>query len=541
MEKRIFHLPQDDIPEIMAYLFQTTGKKLTEEEMRRGEMVLEETFLRLQAGMNNPQMTADVTVRKRFGDISLIITAQGEAVNPIMSLTEWVEDEADLYNVNVLKANRDRLGYSRRNGANVVSIKVHEGGVNLLYMIFSSTVLGMVCGFLLKTAFSPETVLLVDRYLREPVTVFFMNALDMMIEPVVFFSIIAGITNLAETADIGKMGGRLIGQSLVLMMLTSVLSVATALLLFPHELSYMVPLFENSGGDFLGEAFSLSNIFMGIMPNNLVDPFKDGKLVQILFLAIFFGVVLNRLGEKANIAREIIEFMNSFCMSVMGIIIQSRPWLIFITMMGVAVHIEIGIFVNLGKIILGSFLGLILVWGLWAVILAFYGRIKPLAFLKKIVSFAPIPMAICSSTGSLPDTLDLATKKLGISPRLASFAIPVGIQLHQTGTCFCLALPTIMMAQVLGLPINREFILYLVLYVFIISYIIPTVPGGGLMAMGTVFAAVGIPPSAVMFFLCVDFLTDMLNTVNNVSGNVADVLLLARKNNMLDEEKYLKV
>ena len=124
--------------------------------------MLEETFLRLQAGMNNPQMTADVTVRKRFGDISLIITAQGEAVNPIMSLTEWVEDEADLYNVNVLKANRDRLGYSRRNGANVVSIKVHEGGVNLLYMIFSSTVLGMVFGFVLKAAFSPETVLLVD-------------------------------------------------------------------------------------------------------------------------------------------------------------------------------------------------------------------------------------------------------------------------------------------------------------------------------------------------------------------------------------------
>ncbi|MBR6710214.1 MAG: hypothetical protein IKI81_01630, partial [Selenomonadaceae bacterium] len=124
MTEKVFTMPRDSVAGIMEHLQQTVGQKLTDEELLRGRMVLEETFARLQAGMNNPDMTATVRIKKRFGDIHLVLSARGEAVNPIMSLTEWVEDDIDLYSVNVLKANRDRMGYSRKNGANVISIKV---------------------------------------------------------------------------------------------------------------------------------------------------------------------------------------------------------------------------------------------------------------------------------------------------------------------------------------------------------------------------------------------------------------------------------
>lgn len=128
MKKRIFHLPQDDIESIVASLNAEKPGTLTAEEIQRAEMLLEETYLRLAKGMNNPELPASVKVKKRFGDIRLELSARGEAANPIMSLTEWIEDAADLYSANVLKSHRHLLGYSRRNGENVISIKIHEGG-----------------------------------------------------------------------------------------------------------------------------------------------------------------------------------------------------------------------------------------------------------------------------------------------------------------------------------------------------------------------------------------------------------------------------
>ena len=128
MKKRVFHLPQDSISDIIGCVNENKEQILMKEEILRGELLLEETYLRLAKGMNNPALSATVTVKKRFGDINLEISARGEATNPIMSLFEWIEDESDLFSANLLKANRHLLGYSRRNGENIVSIKIRESG-----------------------------------------------------------------------------------------------------------------------------------------------------------------------------------------------------------------------------------------------------------------------------------------------------------------------------------------------------------------------------------------------------------------------------
>ena len=223
-EKVIFHLPEDSASDVMEYVAQLGGK-VTVEELLRGQSVLEETYLRLCKGMNAPDLKADVTVKKRFGDVSVVLTAHGEAMDPILSLTEWVEDEADLYCVNVLKANRDRMGYVRRNGANVVSIKIHEGGEKAIYRTLIGLVLGLCCGALMKATLPVETILWVEGNIAEPVADMFMHALTMMVAPVIFFAIIAGLTNMSETADVGKMGVRMVAQSVGLVIISAVLSV----------------------------------------------------------------------------------------------------------------------------------------------------------------------------------------------------------------------------------------------------------------------------------------------------------------------------
>ncbi len=539
MEKVVFHLPGDSFSKIMEYVGQV-GKKVTGEERLQGQILLEETYLRLCKGMNAPDLAATVTVKKRFGDVSVELVAHGEAVNPILSLTEWVDDEADLYNVNVLKANRERMGYARRNGANVVSIIIHEGGTKEISLTVLGLVLGLCCGALMKAVLPAETLLWVEGNINEPFEAMFMHSLTMMVAPVIFFAIIAGLTNMSETADIGKMGVHMVVQSVGLVISFSALGVGVGLLLFPGELTSLSGLFESGGGETVAGGFSLKNMLVDIIPANLVDPFKGQNLLQVLFLAIFFGVVMNRLGEKARIAREIIEFMNSFCLCVMGIVVRFVPLIVFLSMMKLAFHTGPEVLVVLGKILFGCFFFIPLCFVLFAVILAVYGKTSPTVYLRKIFAFAPVPLAINSSNAALPKTLEFANERLGISPSLASFALPVGIQLHQAGSCAYLALPAMMMARVFDKSFTVDFVLCLIVYAFIFAYTMPPVPGAGLICMGSVFSAIGVPPETVMFFLCIEPLCDMAATVVNVGCNVASSLLVAKKFDMWDDKKYMK-
>ena len=442
--------------------------------------------------------------------------------------------------MNVLKANRDRMGYARRNGANVVSIKIHEGGEKAIYWTLFGLVLGLCCGAMMKAALPAETLLWVEGNIAEPVADMFMHALTMMVAPVIFFAIIAGITNMSETADVGKMGVRMVAQSVGFVMASAIMSVGLGLLLFPDEMTSFASVFEGGGAEAAVGGFSIKNMIVDIIPSNLVDPFKGENLMQVLFLALFFGVVVNRLGEKAHIAKELIEFMNSFCMCVMGMLVRFVPLIVFFSMMKTAFHTGPEVVVVLAKVIFGNYINMPLEFCLFAAVLAFFGKLSPSVYLRKMVAFAPVPFALSSSNAALPQTLEFVKERLGMSPNFASFALPVGGQLHQAGACAYLMMPAMMMARVFDKSFTVEFLLCLLVYVFIFAYMMPPVPGAGLICMGSVFSAIGVPPETVMFFLCIEPICDMANTAVNVACNVASSLLVAKRFNMWDENIYMK-
>ena len=369
MKKKVFHLPQDSISDIVGCVNENKNQTLTKEELLRGELLVEETYLRLAKGMNTPNLSATVTVKKRFGDINLEISARGEAVNPLMSLSEWIEDESDLFSANLLKANRHLLGYSRRNGENVVFIKLHEGGGQQIFRMVVSMVLGVVFGFIMRTMVPTEAFLWIEENLASFVTTVFMHALTMMVPPLIFSAIVSGITNMSETADLGRIGARLLGQSTVLMFCTAVLSVGLGYLFFGEDLSHLAVLFKG-GGNAAG-GFSMKEMFFNIVPENLVDPFRGGNLMQVLFLSIFFGIVLNRMGEKAHLARELIDFINNFCLSIMGIVTRMIPLVVFFSIAGLVFHTDISVLLALGKVIFGQIISVPICFGVYA------GRWRP--------------------------------------------------------------------------------------------------------------------------------------------------------------------
>lgn len=479
-------------------------------------------------------------MQKAVGDISLELSARGDEVNPVVPLTEWVDDEADLYMEGVLRVNRHRLGYSRKNGENIISIEVHDGGGKQIVYMGAAVFLGGFVGLAMRVFSFSEAFEWTEMNFADPMTAMFMRALMLMASVLVFSAITFGITNMSRTVDLGRIGVRMVCQSILLMLLVSVLAVGLGILLFPENLPHLALLFEGAEDNLKSTGIPVVDMFVNIVPRNPVDPFRGGNLMQVLFLSIFFGIVLNRMGEKAAIARELIEFLNRFSMNVMSLVARCVPLIVFFSIAKIVFHTDVEVLATLGKIVAGNVIAVPVCWVFFALAAVVYGKLSPGVYVRKLMKFAPYPFAVCSSNAILAQTLRFAENRLGIEKSLASFSLPLGIQFHRAGACFFVALPSIMAARVCGVPLTAEFIIKLIFALTILSAATPSFFGGILVVMDYVFGIVGLPESMIPFFMCVDPLVSMFNVVANVSCNITSVLLTATKENMLDYDLYKK-
>lgn len=179
------------LSETMVWLEkELSAMKISQKEIMRAELLLEETFLRLAEFSAQPEsFVGQVRLRKWFGDISLYFSTRGEAFNPLEDLDDIPSDEDNednLYNRAILKACREDMSYSRRNGENIVTIRVHSfSGKFALYTV-ASMVFGCLLGSMLKLFLADETCLWLETNLFTPLESMFINALLMMVAPMIF-------------------------------------------------------------------------------------------------------------------------------------------------------------------------------------------------------------------------------------------------------------------------------------------------------------------------------------------------------------------
>ncbi|MBR1553339.1 MAG: dicarboxylate/amino acid:cation symporter, partial [Schwartzia sp.] len=435
-------------------------------------------------------------------------------------------DGMDAYRAMILKAYHSQLGYSRKSGENIVSIKVHETSAREVWLILAAIVAGISCGLLMKVSLNEAAVHFIDHVICDSVEIMFMNALSMMVTPLIFFAVLSGITSMTDTAIVGRLGGQLVGFSVAKLLATTVAAIAAGSVLFSDGMPELLPMIPAESA---AEKFSLQDMIVGVIPSSLVVPFLKGNVLQVLFLACFFGVMINRAGDRAAAAKEAIEFMNRLCMEVLEVIMRFSPFAVFASMARLILSAGLDVLFSLGMVVLGNAFGTVLVFLVCAVFVAAFGGVSPVAFLKKMVPFAPVSFAMHSSSVGLPQTISFCVEKFGVSKKLALFTLPVGLQLNMNHTGVFVTLVAVLMARTYGIALDMNTLLSLLLSSFIISFTLPAAPGAGLIGLSTVFSAIGVPGGAVLLFLCIDPIVSLIDTVGNVASNVASTLIVSAK------------
>ena len=397
--------------------------------------------------------------------------------------------------------------------------------VPLWQQILVGLVLGVVVGMLFKSL----------ALALAPVGALFLNAIKMLIVPLVFVSLVAGITAMSDSAKLGRISVKTIAIYLITTAFAVSIGLAFGTLFSPGEGMNMVA----SGSEEAKQAPSLVQILVGLVPTNPVMAFAEGNILQIIVFAIALGVSMNLIGEKAAPVVKLFDSLAEVFYKLTDLVMRLAPIGVFALIAGVVASHGIEVLLPLagviGVIYLASIAHMLLVYG---GLIGGLARLSPLRFFRGIAPALAVAFSTSSSSGTLPVSIECARKNLGVSQGVAGFVLPVGATINMDGTAIYQGVLALFIAQAFGIDLNAGQYLMIILTATLASVGTAGVPGAGLIMLGLVLTSVGLPLEGVALIAGIDRILDMARTTVNVAGDLMTTTLVGSSEKELDREIY---
>lgn len=397
--------------------------------------------------------------------------------------------------------------------------------------ILIGLVLGLVVGLSLNAWLAPGGVATdqakdVAGYFSI-VTTIFLRLIKMIIAPLVFSTLVAGIAHMGDTAALGRVGikslGWFIGASLVSLTLGLIL-VNT---LQPGVgLGLEIPAATAASGVDKA-AFNLKDFVTHIFPASMIDAMAKNEILQIVIFSLFVGVAITAVGEKAKPLVSAIEALVAVMLQITDYVMRFAPIAVFAAVAGTLTEQGPQIIGRLAYFMGTFYLGLGILWAL--LIGAAFVMIG--ARTKLLVRYIRDPLVLAFSTASseaaYPRTLE-ALDRFGVPPRIASFVLPLGYSFNLDGSMLYMTFAAIFIAQAYGidLTIGQEITMLLVLMVT--SKGIAGVPRASLVVIAATLPLFDIPEAGLLLILAVDHFLDMGRSATNVVGNAVAASVIAK-------------
>ncbi|KRT55305.1 dicarboxylate/amino acid:cation symporter [endosymbiont of Ridgeia piscesae] len=394
---------------------------------------------------------------------------------------------------------------------------------------------GALLGILLNLLFGAEGLLkdyLTDGLLYV-VGAIFVASLKMLVVPLVFVSLVGGVTSLGNLSALGRMSVK----AILLYLFTTAVAISIALILAtvvgPGQG------FEAGVADvsFQGkEAPPISQVFISMVPTNPVAALSEGNMLQIIVFSLLFGIAITLAGERGRHVLNLFNDLDAVIMHMVEIIMRLAPYGVFALIARTFATQGLDLIVPL----LAYFLTLTVALGLHAfvtypLLLKLLAGLNPLRFLHKMRDPATFAFSTASSGATIPITMRTVEAKMGVDNSVASFTVPLGATLNMDGTAMMQGVATVFIANVYGVDLGVTEYLMVVLTATLASIGTAAVPGVGLVMLTMVLNQVGLPVEGIALIIGVDRLLDMMRTACNVTGDCAVSCIIAKGEGALDQ------
>jgi Na+/H+-dicarboxylate symporter len=402
----------------------------------------------------------------------------------------------------------------------------------LTYFILAGLVLGIVVGWAINasvddgTPASAAQLKSIASYLNI-VTSVFLHLIKMIIAPLVFSTLVAGIAHMGDTKALGRIGGRTLGWFIGASLVSLTLGLVLVTLLHPGS-GLGLPLPPAAAGSGVDRsAFDLAKFVAHIFPESMIAAMAGNEILQIVIFSIFVGVAVTSVGEKAAPIVRAVEALAAVMLRVTDFVMRFAPFAVFAAVAAALAERGPHILATYGYFIASFYLGLILLWALLLGVCFLVIGVRTKLLVRLIRDPAVLAFSTASSEAAFPRTLE-ALEASGVPGRIAGFVLPLGYSFNLDGSMMYMTFATLFIAQAYGIELSLGTQVAMLLTLMITSKGIAGVPRASLVVITATLSQFHIPEAGVLLILAVDHFLDMGRSATTVVGNAVASAVIAR-------------
>lgn len=497
-------------------------------------LLLEEISVRFLE--HSPDVPVKVTVRSRFGSINMSLSNEAEDFNPISEIKDWGTESENYFRTLIFRANAEKLDYARQNGRNVVNIKARKPKNRMMVLALLMLVAGTVLGLVMVHIMGVDSAKAFDYQVFETVSAMFFNALGMLIIPMIFCSVVTTIAGLSSLSDTGRLGGKALRTYMTTTALAILVGFGSAYLFLPRKLPDAVMTLAK--GHATASTVQLGrDTLIGLIPKDIVAPIQNANIMQVMLLAVFVGMALGVLGEKIQVLNRLVEDLTNLFQTLVNMVAAFMPLVTLTATASLMIHIGLPVLPLLGRLILTEIIAVGVMWVIYSLQLGIRG-ISPIPFWRALPGYFRKSGLPNYSGAYLPYSMELCTRKFGVSPRVTSFTTSLGATINMDGACVHFVLCSILFARLYNVELDANMIATIAIAVFILSMGDSAVQNSSLISMTSILTMMGVPTSALGLILGVDAVLDMFRCGSNIIGDLSATLTIGKSEGEMDREKY---
>jgi Na+/H+-dicarboxylate symporter len=400
--------------------------------------------------------------------------------------------------------------------------------MSLTTKIFIGLITGIILGLILhpmrETPFIANYVVGFGLKLGGSV---FINAIKMMVVPLVFISLTVGASAMGDIKKLGRIGVKTLGFYLFTTAIAIVIGLVLANVINPGSgLSADNIATTNKA---INESKPFVDVLIDIVPSNPIASMAEGNMLQIIVFALLTGAGITILGSKVSRVKELFDQANDLILEMVGLIMKVAPFGVFCLIAKTFSELGYSAMLPLLKYML-TVVGALFIHALFTYqgLLVALVKMNPIVFFKKFIPAISVAFSTASSGATLPVTLETVQEEFGVSKSVSSFTIPLGSTINMDGTAIMQGVAVVFIAAVYNIDLTLGDYIAVILTATLASVGTAGVPGVGLIMLSMVLTQVGLPVEGIALIMGVDRILDMTRTAVNITGDAVCTLIIAK-------------
>jgi len=427
-------------------------------------------------------------------------------------------------------------------GGVIVDIKKEKKPMGLSTKIFIALLTGALLGvgihYLVPAGFFRDSIIIEGIFYV--IGQGFIRLMQMLVVPLVFFSLICGSMAIGDTKTLGKVGVK----TLLFYLFTTALAVVIALMaayLINPGLGLDIEAVETADITASTEKVSFTDTLLNMIPKNPFGSLAEGDMLPVIVFALFAGIILAKLGEKTSTAANFFQNGNEVMMAMTRVIMRLAPIGVFCLIARTFANLGFAAFRPMLKYMGGVTIGLLIqCFVVYQLLLFGFARLNPIKFIKKFAPVMGFAFSTATSNAAIPMSIDILEKRMGVSKQISSFTIPLGATINMDGTSIMQGVAVVFIAQAYGINLTPENLLTVTATATLASIGTAGVPSVGLVTLSMVLSSVGLPVEGIALIMGIDRILDMMRTAVNVTGDAVCTLIVAGQEGEVDKGVFYR-